>query len=118
MNLDAKKATVILVVFSFTLTSINMFVVQGGSLTKQEAIGISRNSKLVRSLLEGADYYTLEVHYLNKTQINKDHGVWCITWYIHPMDAASAFRYVVSHSIDEETGEILDEGWASMRGAK
>lgn len=115
MNVNKEKVMAILVVFSFVLTSISIFAVQGGSLTKEEAIKISRNSKLVRSLLEGADYYTLEVHYLNRTQVNNDRGMWFITWYIHPIGAVSGFAYVVSHSIDEETGEILDEGWSSLR---
>jgi hypothetical protein len=110
-----EKLMAILVISVFALTSISIFVVRGGSLTREEAIEISRNSKLVRSLLEGADRYTLEVHYLNKTQVYEDHGVWSIMWYIHPIDAPSAFAYVVSHTINEETGEILSEGSASLR---
>jgi len=107
--MNAEKLLVILVVFAFAFTSINMLVLQGNALTKEEAIEISRNSELVRSLLEDADWYTLEVHYLNNTQ------VWHIMWYIHPRDAVSAFRYVVSHIIDDETGEILAEGSMSAR---
>ena len=106
-----------------------MLVVRGDSLSREEAIEISRNSKLVRSLLEDSDRYTLEVHYMNETQVNKtreeqpwlqkfypkDHSVWSVTWYIHPEGAVSAFAHVVSHVIDAETGQILHEGWASMR---
>lgn len=113
--MDMERILAMLVIVSFVFTSINMFVVQGGSVTKEEAIEISRNSKLVRSLLEGADRYTLEVHYLNKTQSGKNHRRWHITWYIHPTGAVSAFSYIVSHSIDSKTGEILAEGWASAR---
>ena len=113
MNLE--KIMAILVIVSFSLTSINILIVQEISLTKEEAIEISRNSKLVRSFLEDADRYTLEVHHLNKTQAGMDHGVWDITWYIHPNNAPSAFAYVVSHTIDEETGEILREEAMSLR---
>jgi len=118
-----------LVIVSFAFTSINIFAVQGGSLTREEAIEISRNSGLVREFLENADGYTLEVHHMNRTQIDRlieeyprrrewypdDHGVWDVTWYIHPVDAPSAFAYVVTHIIDEETGEITHEGAISAR---
>jgi len=115
MRTYVEKLIVIFAVIVFALTFISMFVVRGGSLTREEAIGISRNSKLVRSLLEGADRYTLEVYYLNKTQVYENHGIWSITWYIHPIDAPSAFAYVVSQTINEETREILSEGSASLR---
>jgi len=115
VKVNLEKILVILVVASFVFTSINIFAARRGLLTREEAIEISRNSKLVQSLLENADRYTLEVHYLNKTQSGKEHGIWKIMWYIHPTGAISAFEYGVSHSIDEETGEILDEGWISFR---
>jgi len=115
MRTYVEKLIVIFAVIVFALTFISMFVVRGGSLSREEAIEISRNSKLVRSLLEGADRYTLEVRYLNETQVYEDRGVWSIMWYIHPIDAPSAFAYVVSHTINEETGEILSEGSASLR---
>lgn len=107
--MSAEKLLVILVVFAFAFTSVNMLVLQGNALTKEEAIEISRNSELVRSLLEDADRYTLEVHYSNNTR------VWLIMWYIHPRDAVSAFSYGVGHTIDDETGEILHEGSVSFR---
>lgn len=115
MKAHEERLLAMLVVFCFAFTLINVLVAQGVSLTEEEAIEISRNSKLVQSLLESADYHALEVHYLNSTQVNENHGRWLITWYIHPIGAVSAFSYVVSHSIDEETGEILDEGWLSLR---
>lgn len=105
----------IFVVFSFALTSISIFVMQRDLLTKEEAVKISKNSELVQSLLENADRYTLEAYYLNKTQSGRDHEIWYITWYIHPTDAVSGFSYVVGHSIDGETGQILDEGAISLR---
>lgn len=106
---------VTLVVVSFALTSINTLILQGNSVTEEEAIEISRNSQLVQSLLENSDGHTLEVHYQNKTQSGREHGIWHIVWYIHPVGAPSAFTYVVSHIIDEETGAIIDEGTASIR---
>ena len=115
MRVNAEKVIATFVVLSFTLTLMSTLIVAGNSLTKEEAIEISRNSKLVQSLLEDADRYTLEVHYQNKTESGKEHGIWLITWYIHPTGATSAFAFVISHAIDEETGEILYEGTASAR---
>jgi len=109
VNVNAEKVIVVLVVASFALTSMSTLITAGNPLTREEAIEISRNSQLVQRFWENADRYMLEVNYQNQTD------VWHITWYIHPMDAVSAFAYVVSQSIDGETGEILDEGAASIR---
>ena len=129
MNVNLERIMVILVIVSFAFTSINLISAQGGPITREEAIEISRNSQLVQSLLENADRYTLEVSYLNRTQVNKmrenlrwfreccseNRSVWIVSWYIHPIGARSGFAYSVGHVIDGETGEILDEGAASIR---
>ena len=96
------------------VVGIHLYVGQVCLLTKGEAIEISRNSELVQRLLDDADRYTLEVHHQNRTNF-WDRGVWHIVWYIHPEKAPSAFAYVASHTIDDRTGEILDEGTASLR---
>jgi hypothetical protein len=105
---------IIIVVVSFSLTSIATLIAFGKPITR-EAIEISRNTWLVQSFLKNAERYTLEVHYKNETQSGISHGIWYITWYIHPVGAPSAFAYFVSHSIDAVTGRILDEGVASLR---
>jgi len=112
-----------LVIASFAFTSINTLIAVGGPITREEAIEISRNTKLVRSRLEEADRYSFEIRHFNQTQIEKiieqypdrrawypkDHGAWDITWYFHPRGAVSAVARVVSHTIDDETGQILFE---------
>jgi len=79
--------------------------------------------------MEEAVGHALEVHYMNKTQVNraregmpwlqkyypKDRSVWIVTWYIRPEGAPSAYRNVVSHVIDAETGRIWHEGWLAAR---
>ena len=102
-----KTITLFLLFTTILLASVQIFA--SSLVTKEEAIEISRSSGLVRALLEEADLYTLEVHYLNQTK------EWLVMWYIHPMDAVSSFRYGVSHRIDGETGEILYEGTSSIR---
>ncbi|MDH5449700.1 MAG: hypothetical protein OEX77_02200 [Candidatus Bathyarchaeota archaeon] len=115
MVVNIERVIVTLVIASFAFTSINILFVHGGSLTMEEAIEISRNSRFVQSLLEDSDRYTLEVHYLNQTQVNGDHGVWDIVGYIHPKGASSSAADVISHRVDEETGEILREGYLVAR---
>lgn len=100
-----------LVLVSFFLTSISTLVSHGYSVTQEEAIEISRNSGVVPSLLSDAEWYTLEVHYLNRTEGN----VWHIAWYIRPKGAPSAYCVCVVHSIDEETGWILEESLCAFR---
>ena len=109
LKMNIEKMIMALVIVPLALTSINTLIIQGNSLTREEAIEIGKNSQLVQSLFKNAEFYTLEVNYENQTD------VWHITWYIHPMGAVSAFRYVVGQSIDGETGEILDEGATSAR---
>ena len=109
MNLTVEKTLTMLIISVLMLASATTLALQEGTLTREEAIEISRNSSLVRALLEETNLYTLEVHYLNQTK------VWNVRWYIHPSEAPSAFAYVVNHEIDGQTGEILHEGTASMR---
>lgn len=112
LNINIERTMATLAIVSFALTSINTLIVKGNMLTRKEAIEISRNSELMRSLLEDAERYTLEVHYSKQTE---NHNIWFVMWYIHPEGAVSAFAYCISHIIDGETGEILYEGSASAR---
>lgn len=115
LNLDFEKTLLFLAVTLLAATLVGTLAVAGTPITKEEAIEISKNTKTVQSFLETADNYFLEVHYLNKTHTEKDYGIWNIVWYIHPIGAPSAAAYVVSHSINEETGEIMSEGTGSIR---
>ena len=125
-----ERIVVAFVIVSFALTSMIVLVESGNPLSREEAIEISRNTELVQKRMEEADRYTFEIRHFNQTQIEKiveqypyrrewypeDHGAWDITWYFHPEGAASAVARVVSHTIDDETGEILfEEGVLVLR---
>jgi len=97
-----------LVLLSFTLTSLVVFLGPRRLLTREEAIEISRNSELVQSLLEDSDKHYVRAHYMNMTGIS-DHGIWYISWLIHSIGTGSATGTVVTHRIDEVTWEILKE---------
>lgn len=114
MNVNAEKLLTTLVVLSFALTSLVVFLGPRRLLTREEAIEISRNSESVRSLLEDSDKHYARVHYLNMTGIS-DHGMWQITWYIHEIGAPSAVGFLLTQHIDEVTGEILKEGRLDLR---
>lgn len=112
-TLSSEKTTLVLLLGILVLASFLILV--SSPVTREKAIEISRNSDLVSSLLEHADRYSLKVYYRNRTQANRDQGVWTITWCIHQKGAPSGAAYSVSQAIDEETGEILDEGFLVHR---
>lgn len=114
LNVNAEKLLVSLVVLSFALTSLVIFLGPRRLVTREEAIEISRNSESVRSLLEDSDKHYFRVHYMNMTGIS-DHGMWYINWLIHLIGTGSAAGVVVTHHIDEVTGEILKEGRLELR---
>jgi len=118
MNVSAEKMMVILVVSSFALTSISVLVVRGGSLTREEAIEISRNTCAVQEDLSYGGIPGVTTDYWNATFIRslkqkypalreienlpEDHGVWRVFWAMLP-------GYYVLHFIDELTGKVLHE---------
>jgi len=114
LNVNAEKLLATLVMLSFGFTSVVVLLGPRRLVTREEAIEISRNSELVRSLLKDSDHHMLEVHYRNMTGVS-DHGMWHIAWYIHGIGDPSASANVVVHEIDEVTGEILSEGTAGLR---
>lgn len=120
MNVNIEKVMVILVLFSFALTSITILIVQGNSLTGEEAIEISRNTSIVQEALSyggiprvTADYWnatyiiSLKQKYPNDEEFENlpdNHGVWRVFWIIFPPEEH------ILHYIDELTGEVLYEG--------
>lgn len=124
MKIRVETILAMFVVASFALALTNM-IVQGGSLTKDEAIEISRNTPIVQQALREkevhrgsmvilADYWNSS--YINFQRQNKypgditeklptDHGVWRIGW------SNDAPGYHILHFIDELTGQILYERW-------
>ena len=104
---------------------------QRGSITREEAIEISRNTELVQGLwhlVEDADWYTVEADYLNETCINElkeqnpqyyeflpgDHCAWHVEWEIASSKWGAGI-IIIHHFIDAETGEILHEDGISLR---
>jgi len=108
------------VAFSFALTSINLFVAQGGSLTREEAIEISRNTAIVQEALSHGGIPRVTADHWNATYIisfkqehpnlreienlPENHGVWRVFWVVLPPG------YHILHYIDELTGKVLHEG--------
>lgn len=129
-KMNTEKILTTLVILNLVFTSMIVLVLSDNALSRDEAVELSKNSELVGTLMQNADRYTSEVHYLDKTRVNraregmpwlqqcypKDRSVWTITWYIHPKEGApGAYADVVSHVIDAETGEILHEGTFAAR---
>ncbi len=129
MSAKVEKIIVASLLVIFAVAFGSTLIMKGFSLTKEEAIEISRNSETVQKEMEYADRYNLEVHYLNSTQVDEirdqypllreqypEHrGIWRVIWYIHNENDQSASAIAISHVIDEETGEIFHEGLLGAR---
>jgi len=124
MRTNLEKLIVIFIVSVFALTSITILIVQDNSLTREEAIEISRNTPIVQEALNNphtrSEMMIIEADYWNATYIRlskerqpnvdwsflpDDHGVWRIHWDITPPG------YQILHFTDELTGQILYESW-------
>ena len=128
--MSVEKIIIILVIFSFFLTSINVLGMQGDVLTREEAIEISKNSSLVQEGLAKAYYATIETHFYNSQRIEelkewhsneifknvpKDafweekvpegHSVWEVIWYFK--EGVGGYTVVVI--VDAKVGVIITE---------
>jgi len=122
-NVNAEKVIITLVALSFALTSASTLITAGNPLTKEEAIEISRNRPIVQEAFNyaGDVVYTMKAEHWDAAYIislkekhpnmidwqnlPEDHGVWMIHWTI------TVPGLLVTHYIDEFTGEILFEGF-------
>jgi hypothetical protein len=129
MSLSFERVMIAAVVASLAVTSTGMLVGMGEPITREEAVGISRNTRIIyEAFTWGGELaygehvvYELDVHYWNTTYIGRlkekypnvvewqnlptDHGVWRVDWNI------IVPGYLVGHYIDELTGQILFEGY-------
>jgi len=118
-----ERILAMLVIVSFAFTSLTMLVVRGNSLTREEAIEISRNTPIVQEALNNpytmSGMMIIDANYWNATYIRSlkeklpgvykelpdDHGVWRVCWDITPPG------YQILHFIDKLTSQILYEEW-------
>ena len=122
MAISDKHVTFFLLLGILLFASYQTLMVSS-TITKEEAIEISRSSPTMQEYIEKAtDYFLSEAEYLNVTMVKSmkeqnierygslpdDHGVWEIVWgmFLKPygIDFTSLWHY-----IDGETGEILLE---------
>jgi len=120
-RLEVLVVASLLVIFAVAFGST--LIMKGFSMTEEEAIEISRNSDTVRHYVEDGARYSLEVRYLNISQVNKARGdfpylqeiypesrnIWTVTWHIRPKPPSGAVLFL-THVIDDETGHIVYEG--------
>ena len=117
MNARLEKLIVPLLLVLFFITLANTIVLSGFSLTKEEAVEIGRRSEAVQHYIEWSENrYSLEVRYLNSTQVDElireypenqqvypeNRSVWTVMWYFH--GGIGIFQV-----IEDETGQIFYE---------
>ncbi len=117
MNTRLEKPIVSLLLVAFFSALASTIVMKGFSLTKEEAIEIGRRSETVQRYVEWSENrYSLEVRYLNSTQVSEliqeypenrqvypeNRNVWTVMWYFHGWIG-------IFQVIDDETGQIFCE---------
>jgi len=108
-----------LVIGVFIVTSISIGAL-GGSITKEEAIEISRNSGLVKEGMSTYDHSQVDATYYNSSlveqmkeghardiyeKVPEEHGIWKVTWTFNP--GGLLIGYTVIVIVDAETGTIV-----------
>jgi hypothetical protein len=114
MKYIAETLIITSVVLSFIFSSMGKLIF-AQALSREEAIEISRNSPTVRNWLQTADRFFIEVNHRSGNESGGTHGIWFITWHIHPDGAISGVGILVSHAIDDKTGDIVSEGILGLR---
>ena len=122
MNLTVEKTLIMLIISVLVLASATTLALQGGVLTREEAIAISKNTPIVQEALSRGkgmmitetDYWSADYieaskkDFLDKfdklpdvyEKLPDDHGVWRVHWDVTPPG------YQILHFIDELTGQI------------
>ena len=122
---QAKRALILLVGIFFASTLASATTFEGGyTLTKEQAIEISLRSNTVQWYMLRARSFSLGIFYLDRTQVNElreeqvcgreelpeSRSVWMVIWSIRTWLHANSSFSVISHTIDFETGKIINEG--------
>jgi len=123
MNTRTEKLVVSLVLVVFFVAIASTLILQGFSLTKDEAIEISRRSDTVQWYMDRVVSYSVEAYYWNSTKVNQvreefpylqeqypeNRSVWTVIWHIHTCLHAYTSSSIIFHVIDDETGQIVYE---------
>ena len=126
----AKIALVILIGICFASTLASAMTFEGGyTLTKEQAIETSLKSNTVQWFMLRARSFSLEVFYLNRTQVNnareeltygqeefpENRSIWKVAWFVRTWANTNSSFEIITHTIDYETGMILYEGQGGAR---
>lgn len=117
------------IVLFIILLSGSTLILPASSLTRDEAVEVSRNSPLIRDWLARADVYTVEAFHMNSSEADRarqefpalgeeypeNRSIWVVVWNFHPVGAVSGFLLCANHVIDDETGRIVFESTMSLR---
>ncbi len=120
--MKVEKAIILLVIAAFLTTSVSSLSVIPDASTKDGAIEISKEAKLVKDGLVRSQSFTVEAHYLNASAIEQlkkghlraifekvpeGHSVWEVTWWFRPKRELWGYSVIVE--VDSETGALIHE---------
>lgn len=129
MSAKLEKSVVLLLLVILFVVMANTFFLQGFSLTKEEAMEISRRSDTVQWYMDRVVSYSVEAYYWNSTNVNQvreefpylqeqypeNRSVWTVVWNIHTYLHANTSSSTIVHVIDDETGQIVYESQIGQR---
>lgn len=120
MNLNLEKEITLSVILALIVTSINSLSTLGNSITKEEAIEVSKKSELVKEGLAIAYSFEVESNYYNSSMVERmkrghlgeifrmvpeGHSVWEVIWCVYE----GVGGYVIGVIINAESGVIIHE---------
>jgi len=133
MNVELEKVITLLVIGGFIVASVDSLSALGDTITREEAIEISKNSELVKEGLAVAYSFTIETNYYNHSRLEqlkkwhsdeifknvpkdefweekvpKGHSAWeVIWWFRYAKGIAGGYNVIVI--VDGETRIIIHQ---------
>ena len=132
MNVNPKKAIILLAIGALIVISIVLFGAPNGLVTREEAIEVSRNSGLVREGLAISRSFAVEINYYNSSRLERlrewhfneifenvprdafweekvpeGHSAWEVIWWFHYQKKSGGYNVIVI--VDAEMATIIHE---------
>ena len=132
MNVNPKKAIILLAIGALIVISIVLFDAPNGLVTREEAIEVSRNSGLVREGLAISRSFGVEINYYNSSRLERlrewhfneifenvprdafweekvpeSHSAWEVIWWFHYQKKPGDYNVIVI--VDAEMAKIIHE---------
>jgi len=122
MKPKLEEVIILLVIAAFIITSVSSLITIPDPSTREGAIEISKQGRLVKMGLARLRSFTIEAQHLNASTVEQlkrghlrviyekvpeGHSVWNLTWWFKYNERIGAYSVIIV--IDSETGAIIHE---------